>query len=309
MTAILTVAVASRALFDLEEEHALFEREGLGAYAALQAERERLGAPPGPAYAFIDALSRINANGNPLAPDINLVVVSRNDAVSGLRVLESISHHGVGASRAMMTGGRDVARLLSSIGADFFLTRSPADAEAAMRMGIGSAVMEGSSLDFPHGNEIRVAFDGDAVLFDDVAERAFETGGYQGWIDHETTNRDAFMGHGPAARLAKKLSDLKSVASARGTPIRIALVTARDHGARARAVKTLRHWGVSLDEAYFVGAMSKADVLADFKPHLFLDDRASHVMKAAPFAPSGLVPRVPLPEAADEPETPSFPSP
>lgn len=301
MKAALTLAVASRALFDLEEEHSLFQREGAAAYAAIQAERERTGAAPGPAYALVDALSRLNVAGDPLYPLVNLVVVSRNDAVSGLRVLESIAHHGVGASRAMMTGGRDVANLLARIGADFFLTRSPEDASAAMALGIGSAVMEGKGSPADR-DEIRIAFDGDAVLFDDESERAFERGGYVGWTEHETANRDAMLGAGPAANFAIKLSSMRQEASARGVPIRIALVTARDQGARARTIRTLRHWGVGIDEAYFLGAMSKADVLSDFRPHLFLDDRASHVMAAAPIAPSGLVPRMIRPEPATEME-------
>lgn len=310
MTALLTLAVASRALFDLEEEHALFESDGIQAYADIQSRRERDGAPRGPAYALVEALARINAaGGDPLYPLVNLVVVSRNDAISGLRVLESIAHHGIGASRAMMTGGRDVSALLERIGADFFLTKSPADALACMQRGIGAAVMEGNPDFVDEAPEIRIAFDGDAVLFDDVAERAFETGGYKGWLDHEYENRDVFLGPGPAANFAIKLSRIRETAAERGIPVRIALVTARDHGARARAIKTLRHWGVGVDEAYFLGAMPKADVLADFRPHLFLDDRASHVINAAHIVPSGLVPRIKRPEPAVEAEVESVPTP
>lgn len=292
-----TVAVASRALFDLEDEHAAFVAGGAGAYAALQEMRMGLPLRPGPAFGLFDGLSRLNAH-DLHTPPLNLVIVSRNYPESGLRFLDAARAHGIGARRAIMTGGRCPAAYLEAIGADLFLTRTPEDGLAAARAGVPAAVLADNCPYVPFDGEIRIAFDGDAVLFDDVSERAYESGGYAGWCLHEAENDHLPLGRGPICRFAEKLSAVRAQAEAAGAPVRLALVTARDGDARGRALRTLREWGVAVDEAYFLGDTPKASVLRAFRPHLFLDDRGHHVAGVSSLAPSALVPRLVPPHVA-----------
>ena len=296
-----TIAVASRALFDLEDAHAVYEGQGLDAYLALQAENEDAHLEPGPAYGLVDGLARLNLGADLLVPPLNVVVVSRNDPASGMRFLNAVRAHGIGASRAVMTGGRPVAPVLASIGVDLFLTRSPEDGLAAARAGVPVGILAEGSPHVPFDGEVRIALDGDAVLFDDEGERLFEAGGYEGWLAHEEANRDVPLGEGPLAGFARKLTALRAAAHVTGVDVRLALVTARDGNARHRALRTLRGWGVRVDEAYCLGSVSKADALQAFRPHLFLDDRGSHVAAVASLAPSGLVPRLGEPVPAAEP--------
>ena len=298
----LTVAVTSRALFDLEAEHAVFEGDGASAYLSLQVEREEQPPAPGPAFGLVQALSALNAGCDPLAPRVNLVVVSRNTPSSGLRFLNAVRSLGIGATKAIMTGGRPVAPKLADIGVDLFLTRSPEDGLAAAKAGVPAAVLAAGSPHVPFEGELRIAFDGDAVLFDDLAERAFEAGGYAGWVRHEAENAREDIGAGPISRFAVKLSAFRELGRSLGVDLRVALVTARDGDARHRAITTLRNRNVELDEAYFLGGIRKSDALRDFRPHLFLDDRGGNVEMVATLAPSGLVPR---PEEAVEETYPS----
>jgi len=285
------VAVASRALFDLEAEHAVFEREGAEAYGRLQAEREDDPLAPGPAFGLVDGLARINAAApDPALPLVDVVVVTRNAPTSGLRVLNAVQAHGLGATRAAMTGGRPVAEVLRGLRADLFLTRSPADGAGAAAAGVPAAVLAEGCPHQPFDGELRLAFDGDAVLFDDASERAYVEGGYAGWHAYEAAHAGSDLEPGPLDPFARKLSALREAAGAAGVALRLALVTARDGAARRRAVVSLRNRGVALDEAFFLGGLSKGDAMAGFRPHLFLDDKAHNVAAVAALAPAALVP-------------------
>lgn len=285
------VAVASRAVFDFEDEHAVYESEGLEAYLRLQAGREGVLPALGPAYGLVDGLARINAaSPDPAYPLIDIVVVSRNDPCTGLRFLDALSGHGLGASRCVMTGGRDVAGIVAALGADLFVTRSPGDGRAAALAGVPSAVLAEGSPHVPFEGELRVALDGDAVLFDDSSERAFLSSGYLGWHAYELDNAEADLGPGPLDRFARKLSALRPEAGSVGIDIRLALVTARDGAARARPVRSLRRRGIGIDAGFFLGGLCKGDAMGAFRPHMFLDDKAHHVAAVARFAPAGLVP-------------------
>jgi 5'-nucleotidase len=299
----LVVAVSSRSLFDLDAEHAVYEQDGAAAYARLQAGLEDEGLRPGPAFGLVDALSRINAaSEDPAWPLVDIVVVTRNDPATGLRVLNAAAAHGLGASRAVMTGGRDAAPALAALGVDLFLTRSAADAASASAAGVPSAVLAAGSPPVPVVDELRLALDGDGVLFDDASERAFAEGGYPGWHAHERDNAGSDLGPGPLDAFARKLCALRTRAEAAGIALRIALVTARDGPARRRPVVSLRNRGIDLDEGFFLGGMCKGRAMAGFRPHLFLDDKAGNVAAVAPFSPSALVP--PLRQPAANPQEP-----
>jgi len=285
----LTVAVTTRTLFDLEGEHAAFLSGGEEAYRGALAERGSTCPAPGALYGLVEGLARINA-GDLLHPEVSLVVVSRNAPATAMRVLDALRDRGIGADRAVMTGGRPPAPYVAALGVDLFLTRNGEDGAAAAALGVPTGILADGCPHVPFEGELRIALDGDSVLFDDASDVAFASGGYAAWAEHERLHRDLPMGDGPLRSLAVKLSALRGRARTAGATVRLALATSREGDARGRALRTLEGWGVVVDEAYFLGDIAKAAALAAFRPHLFLDDRISHVTGVAPGAPAALVP-------------------
>ncbi len=286
----LVIGISSRALFDLEEENALFQSQGVAAYEQYQRDHENTPPKPGTAFPLVQALLGLNA----LLPGrrlIEVVIISRNTPDTGLRAFNAIEQAGLDITRAAFTGGEAVSRYLAAFKVDLFLSKEASDVQAAIDSGVAAAQLyqppEGYA---PPTRQIRIAFDGDAVLFSPESERIFKTQGLDAFIAHEQAHRLDAMAEGPFARLLLALSTIQRQFPAGQCPVRIAIVTARNSPAHARVVHTLRDWGVTVDEAFFLGGLPKHQVLQAFGAHMFFDDQESHVAGAARVVPAGIVP-------------------
>lgn len=297
----LVVAISSRALFDFEEENELFERGDDRAYMALQLARLEQPAKPGVAFSLVKKLLAFNqlvqaqsATANGLTPAISqpveVVILSRNDPVSGMRVFRSAQHYGLAIERGSFTRGQSPWRYLKPLHANLFLSTHLSDVRAALGAGVPAAQVYPKSVHagnaYPH--EVRIAFDGDAVLFSDEAERVFQTQGLRAFQQHETDKAQQPLLAGPFKPLLTALQRLQQA----GTPtmrIRTALVTARSAPAHERAIRTLMNWNIEVDEAMFLGGLPKGEFLREFEPDFFFDDQTGHVNLASRHVPSGHV--------------------
>lgn len=289
----LVVAVASSALFDLAEPHAVFMEQGEEAYRRHQREREDRPLPTGVAFPFVRRLldlNRIEEVGQP----VEVVLISRNDPDTGSRVFRSIEHYGLGITRAAFTGGRDPWPYLPAFHSALFLSADPDDVRAALDHGHAAGqVLSAGIQDDPGDRELRVAFDFDGVLADDEAETFFHDRGLEAFNAHEQARGDEPLHPGPLKRLLEELGRLQRIDRARVAlphALRIAIVTSRDAPARQRVVTTLRSWGLTVDETFFLGGMDKSRVLEVYRPHLFFDDQRVHAGPASRAVPSVHVP-------------------
>jgi len=286
----LVVAISSRALFDFEEENRLFEAGDAAAYMALQLDRIDTPAPPGVAFSLIRKLLAFNTPDVPDGQRVEVVVLSRNDPVSGLRVFRSAQAHGIAVQRGVFTQGHDPFRYLKPLGAHLFLSANEADVREALGLGFPAARV---AVDAPragraHPDEVRIAFDGDAVLFADEAERVFQKKGLAAFQAHEKRYAARPLPDGPFKPLLAALNRLQRAGSA-PMRLRTALVTARSAPAHERAIRTLMHWGVGVDEAMFLGGLPKGEFLREFEPDFFFDDQAGYIAQAAQYVPTGHV--------------------
>lgn len=287
----LVVGISSRALFDLSYEDEIFRTQGLTAYADHQLENEQHILKPGAAFPLVKALLSLNAL-SPGSRQTEVVIMSRNAAETSLRIFNSIDHYGLDITRAALTGGAALAPYLQAFRVDLFLSLYEDDVQAAIDAGVASALVYEKPSD-PTETEIqqiRIAFDGDAVLFSDESERIYQEQGLEAFVAHEKENARQPLPEGPFAKLLRAISSLQSQDHSQGSPIRTALVTARSSPAHERVIRTLREWGVRLDETFFLGGMPKGEVLKAFRPHIYFDDQTVHCDHAAQFVPTGRVP-------------------
>jgi 5'-nucleotidase len=286
----LVIGISSRALFDLRDEDALFESQGLDAYRAEQVAREDEVLSPGTAFPLVRAVLGLNARGRPRLAEV--VVMSRNSTETSLRIFNSIRHHGLDITRAALSGGAPLAPYLQAFSVDLFLSRDEADVRRALEAQVAAALIYDRPEDPTEApEEIRIAFDGDAILFSDESERIFQEQGLEAFSRHEAEKAREPLTEGPFAHFLHKLSHLQAAARTNGvTPIRTALVTARGGPAHERVIRTLSAWGVIIDEAFFLGGLPKTAILEAFRPHIFFDDQAVHCDRAAPRIPTGRVP-------------------
>lgn len=286
----LVIGVSSRALFDLELENKIFEEKGVDEYRRYQIEHEEEILRQGAAFPLVKGLLALN-DLEPNDPLVEVVVMSRNSPDSGLLVFNSIDHFALNITRAAFTGGRSLADYLSAFSVDLFLSRKEADVQAAVDGGVAAAILADppDSVDEAK-EEIRIAFDGDAVLFSDESERIFQEQGLEAFLKHEKEKRNEALPEGPFAKLLLTLSKIQSRYAGSKPSIRVAVVTARNSPAHMRVIKTLRTWGVHIDEGFFLGGVSKGAVLKAFKAHIFFDDQEAHVKPASRYVPSGQVP-------------------
>ncbi len=283
----LVVAISSRALFDFEEENRLFETGDPQAYVDLQMQRIDVPAPAGVAFSLVKKLLAFN---EPDHQRVEVVVLSRNDPVSGMRVFRSVSAAGMRVERGVFTQGRDPFRYLKPLGAHLFLSANEADVRQALAMGFPAArVATGSArAGENHPHEVRIAFDGDAVLFADEAEQVFQKKGLAAFQAHEKRKAELPLPDGPFKPLLAALHRLQGAGS-QAMRLRTALVTARSAPAHERAIRTLMHWGVGVDEAMFLGGLPKGEFLREFEPDFFFDDQTGHIEHAARHVPAGHV--------------------
>lgn len=289
LSKLLVIGVSSRALFDLEEEERLYKRFGLDAYRFFQLENERDVLEPGTAFPLVQGLLELNKlDGN---RRVEVVIVSKNHPESGNRVLNSVQHHGLDITRAMFTGGEALNPYLNALEVDLFLSCSPEDVQAAIDDGIAAAVLyRPPSKPVAEAKQLRIAFDADAVLFSEESEARYREHGLEAFLEHERIKADEPLAEGPLAKLLKKLSILQDGFAPDQTPLRLAIVTARNSPAHERVIKTLRAWNVRLDAAFFLGGVAKEKVLAAFGAHIFFDDQEAHLAPASITTPSALVP-------------------
>ena len=283
----LVVAISSRALFDFEEENKVFEQGDDRAYMKLQLERLEAPAKPGVAFSLVRKLLAFN---NADAQRVEVVILSRNDPVSGMRVFRSAQHYGLAIQRGSFTRGQPPWRYLRPLNANLFLSTHLSDVRAALDAGVPAAqVYPHSALaSEAHPHEVRIAFDGDAVLFSDEAERVFQAQGLSAFQKHESDRAGQPLLAGPFKPLLQALQQLQQA----GTPamrIRTALVTARSAPAHERAIRTLMDWNIEVDEAMFLGGLPKGEFLREFEPDFFFDDQTGHIESAARHVPSGHV--------------------
>lgn len=285
----LVVALSSRALFDFEEENRVFEAHDDRAYMQLQLQRLELPAQPGVAFSLARKLLAFNAR--PAAPQVEVVILSRNDPVSGLRVFRSAKHYGLAIERGAFTRGQSPWRYLRPLGAHLFLSTNLADVRQALDAGVPAAQVYPHSARAcaDHPDELRIAFDGDAVLFSDEAERIYQDQGLDAFQHHELSRAGTPLPPGPFKPLLEALHRLQRSDDAGGLRIRTALVTARSAPAHERAIRTLMDWQIEIDEAIFLGGLPKGPFLREFEPDFFFDDQTGHIDSALPHVPAGWV--------------------
>ena len=284
----LVVAISSRALFDFEEENRVFEHGDDRAYVELQRQRLDIPAPPGVAFSLVRKLLAFNHAEH---QRVEVVLLSRNDPVSGMRVFRSCQAHGLpSVQRGVFTQGRDPFGYLRPLGAHLFLSANEADVRQALHLGYPAArvLTESVQAGDAHPHEVRIAFDGDAVLFSDEAERVFQAQGLAAFQQHETDKAAQPLPEGPFKPLLVALHRLQQAADT-GMRVRTALVTARSAPAHERAIRTLMDWNIAVDEAMFLGGLPKGEFLREFEPDFFFDDQTGHVTSAAQHVPSGHV--------------------
>ncbi len=293
LSAPLVIGISSRALFNLEEENAVFEERGLKAYADYQREHEKDVLLPGPAFQLVKAFLNLNKlHGDDRK--VEVIIMSRNSPETSLRIFHSIEHYGLDITRAALLSGADVAPYLKAFKTDLFLSAYAPDVKQAVDNGVAAGmILTGKQ----HANsceeigQIRVAFDGDAVIFSAESERVFKQRGIEAFNKHEHANVDKPLPKGPFANFLTALSNLQNIYQTQEqSPIRTALVTSRSVPAHERAIKTLRGWGVRVDEAFFLGGVPKKDILASFGAHIFFDDQHAHADPASEVVPSAVVP-------------------
>ena len=283
----LVVAISSRALFDFEEENLVFEQNDDRAYMKLQLERLEEPAKPGVAFSLVKKLLAFN---DATTQRVEVVILSRNDPVSGMRVFRSAQHYGLSIQRGSFTRGQSPWRYLKPLNANLFLSTHLSDVRAALDAGVPAAQVypHSAHASEAHPHEVRIAFDGDAVLFSDEAERVFQSQGLSAFQAHEHAKASQPLLAGPFKPLLAALQRLQQ----EGTPairVRTALVTARSAPAHERAIRTLMQWNIEVDEAMFLGGLPKGEFLKEFEPDFFFDDQTGHIESAAQHVPAGHV--------------------
>jgi 5'-nucleotidase len=291
------VALASSALFDLTESDRVFRERGEEEYRKYQREHEEDVLNPGVAFPFVRRLLSLNGP-DPDDRPVEVILLSRNDPDTGLRVFNSIAHYKLSISRGAFVTGRRPYRYMPAFNASLFLSANEEDVRAAVEDGRAAGQVLGSALaDDPADPELRIAFDFDGVLTSDEAEKVNQERGLQDFLDHEDTHAPLPLEPGPLKRLLEEMARLQRLERERATrdpnyvlKIRTAIVTSRNAPAHRRLVTTLRSWGITVDETLLLGGLDKNRVLEIFRPHIFFDDQRTHAVPASTVAPSVHVP-------------------
>lgn len=285
----LIVAISSRALFDLEESHRVFVERGVDEYCRYQIEHENELLEPGVAFPLVRKLLALNARLEGRRR-VEVVLISRNSADTGLRIFNSINHYELDISRAAFSGGESPYRYVSPFNANLFLSADPVDVVNALDAGIAAATILPSKAGKNEGDELRIAFDGDAVLFADEAERVYREKGLAEFAESERSAAYTPLPGGPFKDVLAALHAIQSEFPAATSPIRTALITARAAPAHERVIRTLRAWQIRIDEAVFLGGLPKGRFLETFGADIFFDDQEGHCDSTRVHVPTGHVP-------------------
>lgn len=289
----LVIGVSSRALFDLTVENEIFCSQGIEAYCNYQVEHEKELLKPGNGFKLIEALLNINKIPGQEGR-VEVIIMSHNSPDTSLRVFHSIAHYGLAISRAVLASGASLTPYLQAFQTDLYLSADEQDVQAAIDCGIAAGIICCDTIRTGEKedkiSQIRIAFDGDAVLFSDESEQIFQEKGLEAFEENERRLADHPLKTGPFAKFLKTISDIQKEFPMEEAPIRTALVTARSAPCHERVIRTLRAWNVRIDEAFFLGGITKRDVLKAFGAHIFFDDQAVHTKAAAEVVPSARVP-------------------
>ena len=285
----LVIAISSRALFDLIESHQVYEVEGVEAYCKYQIAREDEPLSPGVAFDLVKKLLALNTS-NLDHPKVEVILLSRNSADTGLRIFNSIHHHNLAITRAAFTRGKSTHPYVSAFGAHLFLSADANDVRQALDAGYAAATILPSAVSSSLTAQVRIAFDGDSVLFSDEAEKVFQAHGLDVFQESEKQSAKTPLSGGPFKNFLAMLHQIQAEYPSEDSPIRTALVTARAAPAHERAIRTLRDWNVRIDEAIFLGGLAKGPFLKAFGADIFFDDQQRQCDSARQFVPTGHVP-------------------
>ncbi len=285
----LVIAISSRSLFDLEEENAIFENDGLEVYQDYQLSHLKEPLGKGSAFRFIENILAINSKFDDKL--VEVIILSRNNAMTGLRIGHSLNHYNLPIERTGWTAGTPVSRYLDAFKVDLFLSLHTEDVQEAINSGVASGLIIPHTPTIDGDSDIlKIAFDGDAVIFGDESEKIFQAKGLEAFIENERINAQNPLSKGPFFKFLKTLSQIQDKFPVESSPIRTALVTARNFATHERVLGTLRGWGVRVDEAFFQGGVQKYEVIKAFGADIFFDDQDSHLVHTSKETPSAKVP-------------------
>lgn len=283
----LVIAISSRALFDLEEANSIYEKEGLEAYRQYQIEHEEDILEPGTGFQLVKKFLALNKTvGKKL---VEVIVMSRNSAETSLRIFNSLEYYGLDIGRMAMSGGASISKYLKAFGTDLFLSCNEEDVKDAINDGIAAGLIYSNKNYASKDEQIRIAFDADAVLFSAASEKIYKTQGLDAFVENEVKNQNKALEEGPFTKFLFALSNLQKL-SQNQSLIRTAIVTARDKNAGKRIIKTLRSWDIVVDEVFFLQGANKKDILESFGANIFFDDQEIHALPASEVVPSARVP-------------------
>ncbi|MGC9808269.1 5'-nucleotidase [Schaalia odontolytica] len=293
----LVIGVASSALFDLSKSDAVFRNEGEEKYRAYQRENLDEVLEPGVAFPFIRRLLDLND----LSEDerlVEVVILSRNDPETGMRVMRSVQHHGLDITRAIFMQGQSPYRFMEPLRMSLFLSANEADVREAIRMGFAAGRVVGRAVADDGGTDLRIAFDFDGVLADDSAERFYQEGTLEAYQENESALADVPLPRGPLAAFLEKINHIQRIEDAKHDAdpegyqrrVRVAVVTARSAPAHERAINSIRQWGLRVNDAFFLGGVDKGPILAVLEPHIFFDDQRRNIDTTSHLAPSVHIP-------------------
>lgn len=284
----LVVGISSRALFNLEKENEVFETQGLDAYREYQLSHEDEILEPGTGFTLVNNLLSINEKtGKKL---VEVIVMSRNSAETSLRIINSLDHYGLDINRMAMSGGENISRYLKAFGVDLFLSSNEFDVSDAINNGFAAGLVYNTDQIYRTDNDqIRIAFDADAVLFSAESEKIFQEKGLDAFVKNEVENQDRALKKGPLAKFLLCLANLQQN-TREYQLIRTAIVTSRDKNSGRRVLKTLRKWNIDVDEVFFLQGANKATILKSFSANIFFDDQDVHGLPASEVVPSARVP-------------------
>lgn len=294
LSELLVIGVSSRSLFDLETENNIFEKEGIKGYREYQLKHENEKLKPGTAFHLVQSLLHLNSEAKKNI--VEVVVMSRNSPETGVRIMNSLREHNLSITRMAFSGGEPLAKYIDAFDIDLFLSKDLKDVQSVIdsKNCAAAYIYNPPKIFDPSDSKVKIAFDADAVLFSEESELRYKKEGITAFHEYEVEHEDEPLAEGPFAKLLIKLSKIQEElpTSIELTPLRIAIVTARNAPSHMRVIKTLRKWGVYVDEAYFLGGLSKDKVLQAFGAHIFFDDQDTHVKPASQVVPSARVPYV-----------------
>jgi len=285
----LVIGISSRALFDLEKENDIFNSQGVVVYQKYQVDHEDSPLLKGTAFHLIESLLKLNCP-NEEKKLIEVVIMSKNSPDIGLRILNSINHYHLPITRSAFTSGVSLSKYVEAFKVDLFLSKTESDIQDVIDSGrCAAALIYAPPEDYkPDEQTVRIAFDADAVIFSDDSEQIYKQSGLEKFKENETKNVNIPLEEGPFGKFIRLLSKVQQ--GLEKNLMRIAIVTARDYPANVRVIKTLRSWGVNVDEAFFLGGLPKDKILKAFNAHIFFEDQDSYVLPASSVVPSSRVP-------------------